>query len=93
MAFRRRLILRIAAASPSRSFTCDRSPACAMSCLTPGNVRLAHSWSTASERPFLAVLPGSDARVPLLIRPYPPRHQTPLRYKPHTLKLRLYPIV
>jgi hypothetical protein len=38
MAFRRQLILRIAAASPSRSSACDRPPACAMSCLTPGKV-------------------------------------------------------
>jgi hypothetical protein len=64
MAFRRQLILRIAAASPSRSSACDRPPACVMSCLAPGKVRLAHGWSTASKFPFMALLPGWPPPAP-----------------------------
>jgi hypothetical protein len=54
----RRLILRMAAASHIRSSACDRPPASAMLCLIPGKVCLAHGWSTASERPFLACFPA-----------------------------------
>jgi hypothetical protein len=46
MAFRRRLILRIAAASPSRSSACDLPPAFDMSCYTLGRF----DWHMACRR-------------------------------------------
>jgi hypothetical protein len=47
MAFRRRLIMRIAAASHSSSSVCDWPPVCAMSCLTP---REGGDWHKAGRR-------------------------------------------
>jgi hypothetical protein len=52
MAFRRRLIMRIAVASRSHSSACDRPPACAMSCLTPPG---SFEWHMAGRRPASAL--------------------------------------
>jgi hypothetical protein len=88
MAFRRRLILRIAAASPSRSSACDRPPACVMSCLSPREGSTG-TWLVESERapfhgaPSRLSIASSNARVPPLIRLCPPRHHTLMRYMPH----------
>jgi hypothetical protein len=99
MAFRRRLILRIAAASHSRSSAYDRPPACAMSCLTPREVsigigllgrRLASAIPGAASR--LATT-SSNTRFPPLIRPYLPREQTLLEFMPHPLEVGLYSVV
>jgi hypothetical protein len=98
MAFRRRLIVMIAAASPSRFSACDRPPACVTLFLAPREGSIG-TWLVDGERaPFHSAasrrtIANSTARVPLLIRPYPPRHHTLMRYMPHPLKEGLYPIV
>jgi hypothetical protein len=85
MAFRRRLIMKIAAASHSRSSACDLPPAYAMSCLTPREV------STGSASRLTTT--SFNTCVPPLIWPYPSRHQTLLEYMPHPLEVGLYPLV
>jgi hypothetical protein len=95
MAFRRRLILRIAAASPTRSSASNRPPACVMSCLSPRESSTS-TWLVDSERaPFHGAtsrptIASSNARVPPFIRPYPPRHHTLMRYTSHSPKVGLY---
>jgi hypothetical protein len=95
MAFRWLLILRIAAASPSRFYACDRPPTCVMSCLAPREGST-DTWLVDGERAHFhgvasrLTIASSNARVPPLFRPYPLRHQTLLRYKPHPPKARLY---
>jgi hypothetical protein len=97
-AFRQRLILRIDAASHSRYSACDRPPACVMSCLSPREGSIGTRLVDGERAPF----PGAPSRltiassavgVPPLIRPYPPRHHTLLRYMPQPPQARLYQIV
>jgi hypothetical protein len=97
MAFRRRLILRIAAASHSRFSSCDRPPACVVSCLTPREGSTGTRLVDGKRAPFPSVasrltIAISNARVPPLIRPYPPRHQTLLLYMPHLPKVGLHQV-
>jgi hypothetical protein len=94
-AFRRRLILRIAAASPSRFSACDRPQACVMSFLTPRGGSTC-TWLVNGDRAPLygaasrLTIASSNARVPPMIRSYP---QTLLRYIPHPPKVGMYPLV
>jgi hypothetical protein len=88
MHFRRRLILRIAAASPSRFSACDRPPACVASCLVPREGATYTRPVDVKRAPFPAAasrltIESSNARVPPLIRPYPPSHHALMRYMSH----------
>jgi hypothetical protein len=42
---------------------------------------------------FRLTIASSNARVPPLIRPYPPRHHTLLRDMPHSPKVGLYLVI
>jgi hypothetical protein len=96
--FRRRLILRIAAASPCRSSACDRPPACVMSCLSPREGSTG-TWLIDSERApfhgdaFRVTIASSNAPVPPRIRPYPPHIYTIMRHMPHFPKVGMYLVV
>jgi hypothetical protein len=52
--------------------------------------RLASALSWRTSR--LAIT-SSNTRFPPLIRPYPPRHETLMEYKPHPLEVGLYSVV
>jgi hypothetical protein len=98
MAFRRRLILRIAAASPSRSSASDRPPAYGMSCLSPREGSTSAGLVDSERTLFLGAasrltIATSNARDPPVIRMYPPRHHTLLRYMSHSPKIGLYLVV